>query len=195
MGHRSHRRKRLSRRLRRRRGLARHYHQGGYQRRLFPEQLEDRRMLAGVHPFDLATLDGSNGFRLDGIDEDDYSGWLVSTAGDVNGDGYDDILVGAYGADPGGDNMGGETYVVFGSGSGFAASLDLSTLDGSNGFRLDQALMRMIAPAVRSVRPATSTATATPTSWWGPMVATRVVTATPARPTWSLAAGAGLRPA
>ncbi len=48
MGHRSHRRKRLSRRLRRRRGLARHYHQGGYHRPLFQEQLEDRRMLDGA---------------------------------------------------------------------------------------------------------------------------------------------------
>ena len=86
---------------------------------------------------DLSTLDGSNGFRLDGIDVDDYSGRSVSNAGDVNGDGYDDILVGAFYGDPGGDSNAGETYVVFGSGAGFAASLDLSTLDGSNGFRLD----------------------------------------------------------
>ena len=65
---------------------------------------------------------------------------MVTAAGDVNGDGFDDILVGAYGADPGSDqfsNRTGETYVVFGSGNGFASSLDLSTLDGSNGFRLD----------------------------------------------------------
>jgi len=62
-------------------------------------------------------LDGSNGFRLDGIDAGDSSGISVSTAGDVNGDGYADILVGAVGADPGGDSLAGETYVVFGSGS------------------------------------------------------------------------------
>ena len=86
---------------------------------------------------DLSTLDGSNGFRLDGIDGGDRSGFSVSTAGDVNGDGYDDIMVGAYWADPGGDSYAGETYVVFGSGGGFAASLDLDTLDGNNGFRLD----------------------------------------------------------
>jgi len=98
------------------------------------ERLEDRTLLAAPHPFYLSTLDGSNGFRLDGIDYADISGHSVSTAGDVNGDGYADILVGAYGAHVG---DAGETYVVFGSGDGFSASLDLSTLDGSNGFRLD----------------------------------------------------------
>ena len=81
------------------------------------EQLEDRTLLAAPHPFDLSMLDGSNGFRLDGIDAGDSSGISVSTAGDVNGDGFADILVGAVGADPGGDSLAGETYVVFGSGS------------------------------------------------------------------------------
>lgn len=101
------------------------------------ELLEDRTLLAAPHPFDLSTLDGNNGFRLDGINEEDYSGYSVSTASDVNGDGFDDILVGAYRADPGGDLAAGETYVVFGGGEEFSASRDLSTLDGSNGFRLD----------------------------------------------------------
>jgi Ca2+-binding RTX toxin-like protein len=86
---------------------------------------------------DLASLDGSNGFRLDGIDEGDQSGYSVASAGDVNGDGFDDIIIGALRADPGGDRDAGESYVVFGSGSGFAASLDLTSLNGSNGFRLD----------------------------------------------------------
>ncbi|MEZ5875292.1 MAG: integrin alpha [Hyphomicrobiales bacterium] len=81
---------------------------------------------------DLSTLDGTNGFRLDGIDAGDRSGF--------NGlgrrrqrDGFADLIIGAYNADPGGDGEAGESYVVFGSGSGFAASLDLSTLDGTNG--------------------------------------------------------------
>ena len=60
------------------------------------ERLEDRTLRAAPHPFDLSTLDGSNGFRLDGIDSFDYSGRSLSVAGDVNGDGYADILVGAY---------------------------------------------------------------------------------------------------
>ena len=88
---------------------------------------------------DLSTLDGSNGFRLDGIDENDESGYSVSNAGDVNGDGYADILVGAslYRLTRMVTASAGETYVVFGRVSGFAASLDLDTLNGSNGFRLD----------------------------------------------------------
>ena len=58
--------------------------------------------------------DGSAGFVLNGIDLFDYSGSSVSAAGDVNGDGIDDILIGAFGADPDGVDAAGETYVVFG---------------------------------------------------------------------------------
>ncbi len=86
----------------------------------------------------LSTLDGSNGFRLDGTAEYDASGRAVSTAGDVNGDGFDDLLIGAYGADLN-DGLSGSSYLVFGTNTGFNATLDLSTLDGSNGFRLDGA--------------------------------------------------------
>ena len=87
--------------------------------------------------FELSTLNGTNGFRLNGIAADDQSGVSVSSAGDVNGDGFGDILIGAYGGDPGGDSAAGESYVVFGQAGGFSTSLDLSALDGSNGFRLD----------------------------------------------------------
>ena len=86
---------------------------------------------------DLSTLDGTTGFRLDGIDENDFSGLSVSDAGDVNGDGFDDVIIGARGADPGGDSFSGESYVVFGKSGGFASAIDLSTLDGTTGFRLD----------------------------------------------------------
>ncbi len=85
---------------------------------------------------DLSSLDGSNGFRLDGEHVGDSLGWSVSRAGDVNGDGFDDVIVGAFGADPNG-NMSGSSYVVFGKVSGFDALMDLSSLDGRNGFRLN----------------------------------------------------------
>ena len=88
--------------------------------------------------FNLSDLDGSNGFILTGIDARDYSGRSVSSAGDVNGDGYDDLIIGALGADPNGDSRAGETYVVYGGANapGTGGVLDLSDLDGTNGFIL-----------------------------------------------------------
>jgi len=87
--------------------------------------------------FNLSTLNGSNGFAINGIAAYDFSGSSVSSAGDVNGDGFDDLIIGAFGADPYGINTAGQSYVVFGSNSGFGASLNLSTLNGSNGFAIN----------------------------------------------------------
>ena len=53
---------------------------------------------------DLSALNGTNGFILTGIDAFDFSGISVSSAGDVNGDGYDDLIIGANSADPNGDS-------------------------------------------------------------------------------------------
>ena len=86
---------------------------------------------------ELASLDGTNGFRLNGIDAFDLSGFSVAGAGDVNADGIDDLIIGAPNAAPGGRSLAGETYVIFGTTAGFSASLDLAALDGTNGFRLD----------------------------------------------------------
>jgi hypothetical protein len=85
----------------------------------------------------LATLDGSTGFRLDGVAALDFSGSAVSAAGDINGDGVDDLIIGAFGAAPNG-NSSGSTYVVFGRSTGsFLSAINLSSLDGNSGFRLD----------------------------------------------------------
>src|SRR4028118_675052 len=85
----------------------------------------------------VSDLDGNNGFTIDGIAEEDESGVSLSAAGDVNGDGIDDLIIGAYGADPNGENKAGQSYVVFGSTGGFAPSLNLSALDGTNGFAIN----------------------------------------------------------
>ena len=86
---------------------------------------------------DLSQLDGSNGFVLNGVDEFDFSGRSVSGAGDINGDGIDDLIIGASFADPNGNSYAGETYIVFGKEGGFDASVNLSEINGSNGFVLN----------------------------------------------------------
>src|SRR5690349_21857544 len=84
----------------------------------------------------LPSLDGSTGFRIDGAASGDQSGFSVSNAGDINGDGFDDVIIGAPLADPNG-NESGASYVVFGHAGGFDSTLALSSLDGINGFRLN----------------------------------------------------------
>ncbi|MEH1864684.1 MAG: integrin alpha, partial [Nostoc sp.] len=85
---------------------------------------------------DLSTLNGTSGFAINGIAERDLSGYSVSSAGDVNGDGIDDLIIGGFGASPNGSQS-GRSYVVFGKSTGFSATLDLSTLNGTNGFILN----------------------------------------------------------
>ena len=55
--------------------------------------------LAGQANIYLADLDGTNGFRISGVTYEAYLGHSVSSAGDINGDGFDDIIVGAVGSD------------------------------------------------------------------------------------------------
>ena len=59
----------------------------------------------------------------------DNSGY-AQPAGDVNGDGYDDILVTAQRNDDGGSNA-GQAYLIFGKSSGWANNVDLSNSDAS----------------------------------------------------------------
>jgi len=79
----------------------------------------------------VSSLNGSNGFKLHGEGHQNYSGASVASAGDVNGDGFADLIIGSPGR-----HTGGAAYVVFGKASGFAADIDLGSLDGSNGFKI-----------------------------------------------------------
>ena len=84
---------------------------------------------------DLADLDGANGFKVIGASREDRLGISLSSAGDVNDDGIADIILGAAQGDEGGSNS-GEAYVLFGQRGGFGPSVDLTALDGSNGYRI-----------------------------------------------------------
>ena len=88
-------------------------------------------------PFNLSSLNGLNGFVLNGEAAADYSGVSVSAAGDINGDGIDDLVIGAYRADPNSNSRAGRSYVVFGSDTGLPNPLNLSSLNGLNGFVLN----------------------------------------------------------
>ncbi|MBD2295802.1 FG-GAP repeat protein [Anabaena sphaerica FACHB-251] len=83
--------------------------------------------------FDLTSLNGSNAFVINGLTANDELGFAVSSAGDVNNDGIDDLIIGAHYADPNGSRS-GRAYIVFGSEEQFSSTLDLSSLNGSNGF-------------------------------------------------------------
>ena len=76
------------------------------------ESLEERRLLAAI---DLASL-GAGGTTIFGADAGDSSGFSVSGAGDVNGDGYDDMILGAYHANAAlnAKMYAGESYLLFG---------------------------------------------------------------------------------
>ena len=73
---------------------------------------------------ELSSLNGTTGFTMTA--PSGSLGVSAGSAGDINGDGFEDLIVGANGSSGG--------YVLFGKAGGFASTLDLSTLNGTNGF-------------------------------------------------------------
>jgi len=93
----------------------------------------------GRQYLDLSGLAPSEGFIIRGESENDFAGYRVSEAGDVNGDSIDDIIIGAWGADAAGVEA-GAAYIVFGGDAGFGSLddqgrrvLDLGALSSSEG--------------------------------------------------------------
>jgi hypothetical protein len=89
-----------------------------------------------LNPIDLdgnAILDDPSGFVINGVAEGDLSGTSVSGAGDVNGDGLDDLIIGASHDDPNGSNS-GAGFVVFGKAG--SEVVELSAI-GTGGFAIN----------------------------------------------------------
>ncbi|MCA9050955.1 MAG: FG-GAP repeat protein, partial [Planctomycetaceae bacterium] len=104
-------------------------------------ELQDLRFLsldnATPMSFDLSVLasaptgDANLGFVVNGIGVDDRTGVSVSSAGDVNNDGVDDFIVGAYNSSETERTYSGKSYVVYGRASddpAFSSRLDLDNL-------------------------------------------------------------------
>lgn len=87
-------------------------------------------------PIDTRHLVASQGYGIRGVRAGDRVGTSVASAGDVNGDGAPDALIGAPGADPGARNA-GAAYVVFGRRSPASPELRLADLSPQDGFRID----------------------------------------------------------
>ena len=76
----------------------------------------------------------TQGFAVVGEDSPDRAGWSVSDAGDVNGDGFADIIIGAPLNGDGGDNA-GKAYVIYGRPNGLG-TIDLDNLQPTDGFAI-----------------------------------------------------------
>ncbi|WP_416559215.1 Ig-like domain-containing protein [Limnohabitans sp. yimb22184] len=80
-----------------------------------------------------AVAAGNGGFVIQGQCNSDYSGFSVANAGDVNGDGLADLIVGANTSSPAAGQAAGRSYVVFGKTG--TSGVDLSAVAaGSGGF-------------------------------------------------------------
>ncbi|EDM25703.1 Integrins alpha chain [Lentisphaera araneosa HTCC2155] len=81
---------------------------------------------------DLSALSSSEGITINAAEAGDYTGISVASAGDVNGDGFDDIVIGAAYSSVG-EVYAGAAYVVFGGDTLSDTSLDLL---GSSGLTI-----------------------------------------------------------
>ncbi len=90
----------------------------------------------------LSTLTASTGLRLTSnpinVSANDYGfGTTSRSAGDINGDGYADLMVSTYTRSY---STVGVNFIVFGRASSSTGTVDMSELNGSNGFRIHSAI-------------------------------------------------------
>jgi len=71
---------------------------------------------------------GLDGFRIDGASSGDKAGTSVSAAGDFNGDGIDDVIVGAPATVVGGAEAAGTAYVIYGQRTPDLGNVDLARI-------------------------------------------------------------------
>lgn len=83
----------------------------------------------------MLTLDGTLGFTVFGANNGDMLGYRIAGAGDVNGDGYDDLAMVAHGFDVNGESDRGGVYVLYGGPQvGAGGSVLAASIGGTSGF-------------------------------------------------------------
>jgi hypothetical protein len=92
-------------------------------------------VLSNIVPSNVSEIDDTNGFTVPGLIEFGRAGQNATILGDVNGDGIDDFVI----SEAGDGQDVSRLYVVFGTDQGFALEFDLTSLNGTNGFRFDGA--------------------------------------------------------
>lgn len=93
------------------------------------------RSLAGS-AYVYSGADGSLLHQWDGLARDNYFGTSVSAAGDTNGDGFDDLVIGATGADPNGLSSAGSSYLYSGRDGSMLHRWDGSSTGSEFGFSI-----------------------------------------------------------
>lgn len=99
---------------------------------------------------DLASFAAADGFSITGDVADDRLGRAVSAAGDINGDGIDDLVVGAPYGDNGG-NLAGEAYVIFGRTGATRANIDVTSLAATDGFTIEGSGIQIVGTSLASL--------------------------------------------
>jgi hypothetical protein len=96
-------------------------------------------MLSAGKVYVYSGVDGSLLYQKNGAVAGDYFGFSVSGNVDINNDGYDDFIVGGYGADPGGLSAAGSVYVYSGIDGALLYQKNGDTISDNFGYNVDGA--------------------------------------------------------
>lgn len=104
--------------------------------------MESRGLLASIDPSDLSSFTSDQAVVFRGIATGNRTGYSVSAAGDFNGEGFDDVVVGNPGVDHSGLTNPGKAVALFGARS---APLDVTSATFQVGYESRDSLGAAVA--------------------------------------------------